>query len=126
MRTRQLAPFTAGCRVAIGTAFLAAPQLAMRPWIGRETRIPAARLLARAVGARDLLLALGALTAGDEHERERWLAAGVVADVADLALTVAYRRGLPRGGVALVCVVAAGGVVLGAAAFSDRRSPPPR
>jgi hypothetical protein len=125
VRSRAVAQFVAVCRLAIGAGFVAAPQLAMRPWIGGLVEAPEARLLARVVGARDLLLALGVLTASDRREGARWLVAGVAADAADLALTVGYRRRLPRRGVALVCAIAAGGLVLGAGALSDSRRRPP-
>jgi hypothetical protein len=120
---RSIGRSLAVCRASIGAGFIVAPRLAMRPWVGDLLGAPAGRLLARVVGARDVLLAIGALTAGRDEERTRWLLAGLAADAADLALTVGYRRRLPRRGVALVCTIAAGGVGLGAAALSGPRRP---
>jgi hypothetical protein len=50
-------------RLVFGTAFIAKPGLMERAWIGKQARLPGARLLARAVGARDLALGLGGLYA---------------------------------------------------------------
>lgn len=113
-------------RLSIGAGFVLAPELTMRPWIGRGTRSTGALLLARVVGSRDLVLAAGSLTAADRGEHSRWVAAGLAADAADLALTIAYRRRLPRRGAALASAVAAGGVVLGTIALSGLRPRRPR
>lgn len=121
MDPRWLARFTSVARLAIGAGFVLVPELAMRPWIGSETRRERARLLARVIGSRDLVLAAGALTAGGQAERSRWIAAGLAADAADLVLTVSYRRVLPRRGAALVCAIAGAGVCLGSAALSAPR-----
>ena len=113
MSPRAIGRFTAVCRVAIGAAFIAQPELWMRPWIGRDADRPTARLLARALGARDVVLGLGTLQSGDR----RWLAAALAADTADLLLTLAEREHLPRYGRGLVSVVAGAGVALGAGAI---------
>lgn len=116
MNGDALGRHTALARIAIGTAFIAQPQLWMRPWIGRDAARPTARLLARALGARDVVLGIGALRNTDR----RWLAAGLTADAADLALTLAAREELPRRGRTLVALVAGSGVALGAAALARR------
>lgn len=120
MDARWLARFTPVARLLIGGGFLLAPELTMRPWIGVEARSPGARLLARVVGSRDLVLGAGALAARDSDQRSRWLAAGIGADAADLALTLAARDHLPRRNVALVSAIAGAGVALGAAALARR------
>lgn len=89
----------------------------MRPWIGSDASRPAAKLLARAIGARDLVLGLGTLQSPDR----RWLGAALVADTADLALTVAAREHLPKRGHVLVSLIAGAGVGLGAAALAGTR-----
>src|SRR5436305_8276005 len=111
-----LARFTAICRLLIGSGFLLSPQTAMRPWIGRAAQRPTARLLTRVVGSRDVVLAVGTLTAADALPR--WLAAALAADAADVVLTVSARDHLPRAGAAVVVAVAGGGVALGAAALA--------
>lgn len=121
MSARDLARFTALARVAIGGAFLAYPPWFMRPWIGADARRPGAVLLARAVGARDLVLAAGTLanlSAGASNLRP-WLCGALAADATDLALTLADSgSAVPAAGRVLVSAVAAGGVGLGAASLA--------
>jgi hypothetical protein len=85
-------------RFLFGVAFIARPQLMERAWIGKQARLPGAQLLARAVGARDLVLGLGGLQAlnrGDGSARP-WLAAAGVCDAVDFGATLAAGRGIPR------------------------------
>ena len=113
MTPRALGRFTAICRVGVGAAFIAQPQLWMRPWIGTDAERPAARLLSRALGARDVVLGLGTL----QSTTREWLAAALVADAADLLLTIAAGDELPRRGRVLVTAIAGTGVALGAVAL---------
>ena len=127
MRARELARFTAACRIAIGSGFVAHPGLAMRPWLGRDAGRPAVRLLARALGARDLVLGVGTLAAlEDRPSLRRWLRAALVADAADFLVTLLERRHLPSGGRELVLAIAAGAVALGAVAALGPGSPEQR
>jgi hypothetical protein len=105
--------FTAVGRIALGTGFIAQPRIWMRPWIGREADRPGAQLLSRALGARDVVLGLGTL----QSTTREWLAAALVADAADLLLTIAAGAELPRRGRVLVTAVAGTGVALGAVAL---------
>jgi hypothetical protein len=118
----SLARFTAVCRLLIGSSFLFSPERAMRPWIGSDASRATSRLLTRVLGSRDLVLAVGTLTAGDSLRR--WLAAALAADAADVLLTISARDRLPRAGAALVVAVAGGGVVLGGAALASTRTRP--
>ena len=43
-------------RLLFGVAFIAKPTLMEQAWIGKQARLPGAQLLARAVGARDLVV----------------------------------------------------------------------
>ena len=75
-----------------GIAFLAAPEPAIRGWIGaRAARGQAAQMLTRAVGARDLGVGLGALRAlaAGDRTAAAWLGAGALADAGDFAATLA-------------------------------------
>lgn len=90
----------------------------MRPWIGLDARRPSSRLLARALGARDLALGLGTL-ASTGRDRRRWLVAALLADGADLLLTLGAREQLPQRGAALVSLIAGAGVGLGAVAAAQ-------
>jgi len=86
----------------------------MRPWLGRDADRPAVRLLARALGARDLVLGVGTLSAlGDRRSLRRWLHAALVADAADFAVTLLEGQHLPRRGRQLVLAIAGAGVALG-------------
>jgi hypothetical protein len=119
MNARALARFTAVCRVGIGSAFVAHPRLFMRPWIGRDADSTGAVLLARALGARDLVIGAGTLAAvGERDAGRRWLAAAMVADGTDLAVTLAARGELPPRGRALVVAIAGTAVGLGAVALA--------
>lgn len=50
-------------RTGIGVVALAAPEVVGRPWVGEAAGTAQGRLLARALGGRDLALGLGALAA---------------------------------------------------------------
>ena len=61
-------------------------------------------MLTRALGARDLVLAAGAvqaIAAGEEGEARRWFIAQAVADAMDLVATLRVRESLPAEGVKL-------------------------
>jgi len=104
---RDVARLIAGGRIAIGAGLLLAPRLATRPWIGADAGRPGAKVLARAMGARDLVIGAIALhTLGNAQVAPRWQKAGAAVDAVDLAATLAARRELPRGGVVLVVVMA--------------------
>jgi hypothetical protein len=120
VRARDLARFTALCRLAIGAGFVSCPSLTMRPWIGDDAARPAATLLARAVGARDVVIAVGTLANldGDGGSLQPWLAGGLAADATDLTVTLLGGAFLPRWGRVLVSSIAGGGVVLGGAALA--------
>lgn len=118
MDTAVLARFTALCRAGIGCAFIVAPELSMRPWIGREAGRPRTRLLVRALGTRDVVIAAGTLASPEAQARRSWLSAALVADLADLLLTIAGRKRLPQTGATFVLVVAGAGVAMGAAALA--------
>jgi hypothetical protein len=108
-------------RTAIGVAALASPALIARPWVG-EASGPAARVLGRALGGRDLALGLGALAAlqrvppGPAGRAGAWVGAGALADSLDALVTVAAWDELPPAGRWLVAMSAGGAAVAGAAA----------
>jgi hypothetical protein len=85
-------------RFLFGVAFIARPKLMERAWIGKQARLPGAQLLARAVGARDLVLGLGGLQAlsRDDGSARPWLAAAGICDAVDFGATLAAGRGIPR------------------------------
>ena len=85
-------------RFLFGVAFIAQPKLMERAWIGKQARLPGAQLLARAVGARDLVLGLGGLQAlgRNDGSARPWLAAAATCDAIDFGATSAAGRGIPR------------------------------
>jgi hypothetical protein len=95
---RILAALISMGRFVFGVAFIAEPKLMERVWIGKQARVPGAQLLARAVGARDLVLGLGglqALTRNDGSARP-WLGAGSICDAVDFGATWAAGRTIPQ------------------------------
>ncbi|HUY29813.1 MAG TPA: hypothetical protein VMV02_02315 [Acidimicrobiales bacterium] len=97
-RARQAAGTLAAARVALGAVAFVAPTVPARPWVGSEEAArPGARLLARALGARDLALGLGALLAmRHEASLRGWVEAGGLADAGDTVATLVAFRSLPR------------------------------
>jgi hemerythrin superfamily protein len=108
-------------RTGIGAALLLAPGLAGRIWFGPGSTTPAARLLARVVGARDLALGLATLRGVRAADAAAlpMLRLGVAADAADAAATVLAWRSLRPWRRAVMPSVAA--LVAGAGARAARR-----
>jgi hypothetical protein len=114
MDARSAALTLALGRAAIGAALLAAPVRINTAWIGSDAARPSARVLGRAVGARDLALGLGGAFALRKGTPARpWLLAGMVADLGDLGSTVGERASMPRNGLIGVGALAGGAALLG-------------
>jgi hypothetical protein len=123
---RALARLTAAGRIAIGAGFVLSPGVSMRSWLGPEAGRPAVKLLARALGARDLVLGVGALATERKAAALRgWLAAALVADATDFLATAAAGDEIPRASRALVLGIAGGACVIGAGAVAALGSEPP-
>lgn len=70
--------------MAVGVAFLLAPGLAGKLWVGSGASQPETKILGRAFGARDLGLGLGVVIALDRGTPVRgWLEACAMSDAAD-------------------------------------------
>jgi len=69
-----------------------------RGWIGKQARLPGAQVLARGVGARDLVLGLGGLhaVARNDGSAQPWLAGAAICDAVDFGATWAAGRRIPR------------------------------
>ena len=114
MDPRTLARLHALGRIAIGSALTLAPERAATAWVGDLARRPGTRVLATALGARDLALGVGtAVAVSRGYGASPWLRAAVLADAADLVATLRARRHLPPVGAAGAGVLAAGSVALG-------------
>jgi hypothetical protein len=82
-------------RISFGAGLMLAPGLYARSWVGSAAAgEDTTKVLARALGARDLALGVGgvlALRAGDVDRGRRWFAAQGVTDAVDLLATIAAR-----------------------------------
>ena len=106
-------------RVGIGAAMVAAPGLVARSWVGGAGREPGARVLATALGARDIALGLGLVRSVSAGARPGpGLRAAALADAADLAATIRWRRDLPSVAVAGIGALAAGSAAV--ALYTER------
>src|SRR3954447_14832490 len=97
MDAKQKALVFGAIRVCVGAGLVAAPGFAGRVWVGPDADGPGAKVFARAIGARDLLLGARTITAvRGEREAKHWIASGWAADAADaLATLVAWRNLTP-------------------------------
>ncbi|HWD65542.1 MAG TPA: hypothetical protein VG405_10235 [Solirubrobacteraceae bacterium] len=120
MKPASLARALGLARIAFGLGLIAQPERLATPWIGREAKGPGAQVAVRGLGARDLVLGAGAAVSSG-GDRQRWLAAGIVGDVADLTATLAAGRALPLRGRVLVGTVASAGIAMGGAALAGLR-----
>jgi hypothetical protein len=122
MDARAIAISHARTRIGFGAGMVLAPGLVGRTWIaGDEARRPAAKLLARALGVRDLAIGLGVVIALDRGAPVRgWLEAAALSDAVDLAATLLAGRAARRG----VALVAAGSAV-GCTMLARALDPPP-
>ena len=112
-----------GLRVAYGAALIAAPRPLTRRGLGPPADQKATQILARALGAREILLHAGAIASAVRGGRVRpWLAASIAGDLTDIASTVAARDGVPAQSPPATIAVAGGSALLSglvAAAASD-------
>lgn len=98
MDTLTLARALAVNRIGFGMTYLFFPSRA-GSWIGAAAEEPGTRIFTRALGARDVALAAGALLSmsrvGDPSSVREWMAAQALADGTDLAATLAAWKELP-------------------------------
>jgi hypothetical protein len=127
MEPRDLALSQARGRIAVGAAFVLAPGLAGRLWIGEEAKRPAAKVLARAFGGRDLAIGLGVAIALDRGAPVRgWLEAGTLSDALDFLATLLAGDALPEQARRAALLIGGGSAVLGAALARALDQPVPR
>lgn len=101
-------------RIAVGAGLVVAPGLLLRPWIGADAASPGTRLLARAMGGRDIALGIGLLLAARHEAPVRgWLEAGILADATDAAAALVALRRLPKGRAVLMALAGVGGALAG-------------
>ena len=77
-------------RLAFGAGLLASPERFAFGWLGGDVERPPVKLAVRALGVRDVALSAGSLAAlGDRDALRPWLAGALLADLGDVAATIA-------------------------------------
>jgi hypothetical protein len=109
MDHRQIVRMLACARMAIGVVLVAAPRRGGGRWVGDQSDTAAAKVMIRAVGARDMALGLGTYHALATGEPVRpWVLGGLIGDLTDaVATTLALRQLGLRRSVPVVLVAAA-------------------
>jgi hypothetical protein len=116
MQARDLALAQARARMAVGAAFVLAPGLAGRLWIGDDARRGAVKVVARAFGARDLAIGLGVVIALDRGTPVRgWLEAGALSDALDFTASLLAGDSIPSGLRRFALALGGGSAALGVA-----------
>src|SRR5215216_1222051 len=111
--------------MVFGAALVLLPGIAARTWIGEDSKRPAVKVLARALGVRDAALGLGIAVALDRGAPVRgWLEAAAASDGVDLAATLIAGDAIPDRGRKLIGVLAAGSMVLCGALARALDEPP--
>ena len=112
MDHRQLLRTIAAARIVAGTALLLVPGTAAAPWIGPASRDKGAKVMSRAMGARDVAIGAGTMTAlANGLPARHWALAGAASDFVDgLATLVAIRHIGVRRAVPLLAVAATAGI----------------
>jgi hypothetical protein len=124
MDVAKLARSLALNRISFGAGLIIAPGLYARSWVGSAASEDTTKVLARALGARDLALGLGGLLAlrdGDSERARRWFVAQGATDAIDFLATIAARD-VPLPARIFAATMAAGSTAI-AAAYVRSRSP---
>lgn len=123
MDATQLTQAIGGVRAGVGAALVLMPGVSGRIWIGPGAGDGGAKVLARAVGARDVVLGVRTLeAAGDGDRAALWLHLGYLASAADVAGAVLGWRNLSPVRRVLVPVAAGAVGVAGYQAWRMLRS----
>jgi hypothetical protein len=121
MNSALAARLGAAGRIGVGLALIVSPGRVTARWLGGDAGRAGTQAVARGLGARDLALGVGALTVPESQLRP-WVAAGIVADTADLVATVAAGDALPLAGRVLAGALASAGAALSVTAFAGLRA----
>jgi hypothetical protein len=83
-------------RIVMGLAMLLVPSIMLRVMFGRGASTRTARVMARMLGAREVVLGVGTVTSVKERTQDaEWVSASAVADAVD-GLVMAFSPGVPR------------------------------
>ena len=118
MDVAKIAKAQAVNRVVVGAGLMALPGVFGRNWVGSAAKSPRAKVLARSLGARDLITGVAGLLALSQDDREwaRWaFAAQAWADAVDFAAIVGAGREVPLGTRLMGGSLAAGSAAVAAA-----------
>lgn len=112
MNVRAALTALAAGRLAIGAGLVGKPHSQLgTAWIGEDAKRPTAAVALRAVGARDVALALGTLVAQRSGGPLRpWLLCASLADATDLAATFAAGKAVSARSKALIGLLAGGAI----------------
>jgi hypothetical protein len=114
MDPRSVARWQALGRLAIGAGLVVVPGAVAGGWVGGVADRREGQALAIGLGARDVALATGALSALGTRHGAAWVRAGMLADAADLFATLRARDSLPPLALPAVVALAGGSLLLGA------------
>src|SRR4051812_20238876 len=118
MDVAKLASGLALNRISFGVGLIVRPGLYARSWVGTDAAGDGStKLLARALGGRDLVLGAGgllALRAGEPERARRWFAAQGLTDAVDLVATLGARD-VPLPARVFAAAMAAGSTAIAAA-----------
>ena len=93
---RQFALLLARTRIVVGLVHLLLPGVVVRLLFGAGASTPASRTFARLMGARDVVLGVGAVTTVKERTLDaEWVSGGAVADAVD-GLAILLTPGVPK------------------------------
>jgi hypothetical protein len=93
MDLRQSALYISRSRVGLGLVMMASPRLAFGPIYGPGAGEPAAKALARMMGAREAVLgAGGAIAVGEQRGSANWISMIALADGIDALVNLSSRR----------------------------------
>lgn len=110
----DLVDLMAQTRVAVGMALVLFPSAIARMWVGADGATPGAKVLARAMGGRDLMLGLGVILAlRDEIPVKRWVLLAAASDAIDGVATLLALRRIPKLKGLLALGAAAGAALAG-------------
>jgi hypothetical protein len=117
MGTRTLAKLLALNRIQYGAGMLLTPERNAKVWVGgRAARRTPTKVMAQALGARDLAMGAGALLAlRNPAEARRWFAALALADALDIPVTALGGDEIPFASRAATIAIATVSTAIGVA-----------
>ncbi len=103
-------------RIAFGLGLIGVPSRIGSSWIGSVAERPPVHVAIRGLGARDMVLAAGAIVAAARGDAVRpWLIGAIAGDLSDIAATLAAGDSVPARGRWGTVALAGGSVIAGAA-----------